>query len=776
MYRLLLASSLFGAILALPAPATAQPAAGGCRMVSFGSVDLINKEKDPTLATGSSRREARASAMVPVEIRCGEVLLIAQEIDQLLPEDRIIARGSVVFQQVGTRITAERGEFDSKTKTGFFEHASGTLQLTDKQIDRSLFGAQEPEAIFVADKIEKTGDHSYRLTNAVFSACVQPTRRWEITASRLSFTVDKYAVMRDAVMRVKDVPVLYLPFFYYPIQQDGRATGFLMPSYGSSSFRGFTLSNAFFWAISRSQDATLYHDWFTSSGQGYGADYRYIRGGSSQGDARVYMIREKATFADDGTLITPGRKSYEVRGNIAQSLPGSIRFQAQADYFTDVTTQQLYQVDLSSFSQRSRYLRAEATAQYGRVRMWVQGERNDLLYGNDSVSSMRYQPRTNVSISQAPVFGTKINFSASFDTTNAVRINDTSKPDTRFAVFRTDGSVSVRAPLSLGSAFSLEAGVNVRQTHWDVSRDAKTGDIVDVPLTRKLVETRLRIRGPNFTRVFNTPRNGFAERYKHVIQPIVTIQKTSAFDRFQEVVQLDGIDLVLGGVTQVNYGISNTLMARVRTGDGPPDIREILSLDLTQTYYTNKLAAQYDQQYQSSFSNLYVYAPPPSNFSPVRATLSFSPSAELGGRFGLEYDTQFRAVRSYNASFHAARERFDVDSSWTKRQVIPGLSGYDDPLRADQFVTFAARLKRPGGGKAIGYSTTFDILRDRMLQQRITGFYNAQCCGVSVDYAVTNLKHLGFRNDKRFSISLSLAGIGSFTNPLGVFGNNGIQR
>ncbi len=770
MYRLFIASSLFGAFLALPASAAAQGSNEACAILSAASMG--NGVEGGRVV----RRELRGGPGLPVEVRCGTTLLIADEIDQLLAEDRFIARGNVVFQQTGTRIVAARGEYDRKTRLGVFEAASGTLQLTDKQIDRSLFNAQEPEAIFVADKIEKTGPQSYRLTNAVFSACVQPTRRWEVTASKLSFTVDKYAVMRNAVMRVKDVPVLYLPFFYYPIQQDGRATGFLMPSYGSSSFRGFTLSNAFFWAISRSQDATVYHDWFTSSGQGFGADYRYIRGASSQGDARFYVIREKATFADNGTLISPARKSYEARGTISQSLPGRIRFQAQADYFTDVTAQQLYQVDLLSFSRRSRYVRAEATGQYGRIRAWVQGERNDILYGSTNYGSIRYLPRTNISISQAPLFGTKITFAASLDTTNAVKFDDVTKPETRLEVFRSDGSFTVRAPLQLGSAFGLEAGVNVRQTDWNVSRDAETGEFLKVPISRRLIETRLRIRGPNFTRVFNTPGNGFAERYKHVIEPFATIQRTSSFDGFKQVVQFDGVDTILGGVTSVSYGIRNTLIARVRKGDGPPDIRDILSLDLSQTYYTNKLAAQYDQQYQSSFSNLYSYVPPPSNLSPVRATLTFTPSTELGGRFGLEYDTQFRAVRKYDASFNTSRRSFDVNASWTKRRVIPGLIGFDNPLNADHFIQAAARIRRPGGGKSIGYSTTYDVLRERMLQQRITGFYNAQCCGVSVDYAVTNLSHLGLRNDKRFSISLTLAGIGSFTNPLGVFGNNGIQR
>src|SRR5687767_11339327 len=445
MDRLFLASSLLAAALALPAPAAAQGTDEPCTVVHF----TVNMAREGGRIV---RRELRGAPGRPVEVTCGNILLIAQEIDHLIDEDRFIARGDVVFQQTGTRIAAERGEYFGKTRLGFFEEASGTLELTDKQIDRSLFNSQEPEAILVAHSIEKTGPRSYRLTKAVFSACVQPTRRWEVTASTLSFTVDKYAIMRNAVMRVKDVPLLYLPFFYYPIQEDGRATGFLMPGYGSSSFRGFTLSNAFFWAISRSQDATVYHDWFTSSGQGFGADYRYLAGTNSQGDARFYMIREKATFSDDGTLITPGRKSYEVRGNISQSLPGRIRFQAQADYFTDVTTQQLYQVDLAAFSRRSRYLRAEATGQYGPIRLWVQGERNDVLYGADSVASVRYLPRTNVSISQTPLFGKKIYFTASVDTTNAVKFDDVSQADTRLAVFRTDGVAMLRAPLSLGSA------------------------------------------------------------------------------------------------------------------------------------------------------------------------------------------------------------------------------------------------------------------------------------------------------------------------------------
>ena len=56
--------------------------------------------------------------------------------------------------------------------------------------------------------------------------------------------------------------MLYLPVLYYPTKKDDRATGFLIPTYGSSTLRGQSLHNAFFWAINRSQDATFMHDWY----------------------------------------------------------------------------------------------------------------------------------------------------------------------------------------------------------------------------------------------------------------------------------------------------------------------------------------------------------------------------------------------------------------------------------------------------------------------------------------------------------------------------------
>ena len=119
-------------------------------------------------------------------------------------------------------------------------------------------------------------------------------------------------MLRNAVVEVKDVPVFYLPLLYYPIQEDDRATGILMPMYGSSLATGSSISNAFFWAINRSQDATFFHDWMFSRGNGLGAEYRYLLGPQAQGDFRYYWLDEKEAIIN-GRTRDP-RQSKSIRG------------------------------------------------------------------------------------------------------------------------------------------------------------------------------------------------------------------------------------------------------------------------------------------------------------------------------------------------------------------------------------------------------------------------------------------------------------------------------
>ena len=90
------------------------------------------------------------------------------------------------------------------------------------------------------------GPKKYKITKGGFSTCVQPTPRWDMSASTVLLNLDHYTLLKNAVMTVKGVPMLYLPVMYYPTKKGDRATGFLIPTYGSSTLRGQSLHNAFF--------------------------------------------------------------------------------------------------------------------------------------------------------------------------------------------------------------------------------------------------------------------------------------------------------------------------------------------------------------------------------------------------------------------------------------------------------------------------------------------------------------------------------------------------
>ena len=173
----------------------------------------------------------------------------------------------------------------------------------------------------------RSGRKKYKITNGGFTTCVQPTPRWDLHADTIVLNLDHYTLLRNVVLNVKGVPLFYLPVLYYPTKREDRATGFLLPTYGTSTLRGQSFHNAFFWAINRSQDATFMHDWFSKTGQGVGSEYRYNFGGGSDGNVRAYLLNEHATTL--GRLAAGEHGATSIRGSANQLLPGRLRARAQ---------------------------------------------------------------------------------------------------------------------------------------------------------------------------------------------------------------------------------------------------------------------------------------------------------------------------------------------------------------------------------------------------------------------------------------------------------------
>jgi lipopolysaccharide assembly outer membrane protein LptD (OstA) len=710
-----------------------------------------------------------------VEINNKEMQLLAETVDYFSDTKQLKASGNVVFSQANQRVSADQIDFNVETKTGTFYNAYGTMAL---RVDRKpgMFGTQEPDVMFYGESVEKIGPTRYKVTKGAFTTCVQPSPRWQLTSGTVILSLDEYAFLTNSLFKVKGVPVFYFPVFYYPINDEDRATGFLIPQYGTSTFRGQTLSNAFFWAINRSHDATVMHDWFSKTGQGIGAEYRYVLAPGSEGNLRTYILDERATTVQNSvgtTVAQPARRSYEVRGSANQGLGRHLRARGRVDYFSDITVQQTYNTNIYEASRRSRTIATALTGVWGIYNITGAFERSETFYGTDSSTENGATPRVTLSRGERPIGRSPLYFSFNSDYSHLLRESRTVTTTQDSGLDRLDVLPLVRFPFTRWPFLTINSTVTWRNTFWTEKLVQLNGQRTQVRegISRRYFDVRSELVGPVFTRIFDTPNNRYAERFKHTIEPFLNFQRLTPIDQFDSIVKLDAVDTVVGEMTQYRYGINSRLYARRREGSSPaPTAREIASLSITQTYYTDENAAQFDQYYRTSFNG-----PAPSHFSPISIQARVAPTLETLGSFRAEYDTRFKAFRSLGADATlVVRDHLQSTLGWSQRRFIEGLPGFNDRNQLDHYLNQATLLRTRDNRFGTHYSFNYDVRLNSFLQQRIMAYYNAQCCGFSVEYQMFDLSRLGSRapvaEDRRFNFSFTLAGIGSFSNFFGALG------
>ena len=278
-----------------------------------------------------------------------------------------------------------------------------------------------------------------------------------------------------------------------------------------------------------------------------------------------------------------------------------------------------------------------------------------------------------------------------------------------------------------------------------------------------------RIDGPTFSRVFQTPDSGYAEKLKHVFEPTVTFDWKSPIDNRTSIIQDDATDYLVGGTTSITYGFTNHVLARRKGKDGAPgQSGEILNVQVSQTYATNPLAAAVDSQFTGSAVNP-TLTTGVSNFTPVALSATATPAARLNGQFFLNYDTHFHGVASLGASTRLTQGTIQLNAGWSKTNVIDGNpQGFELPVHSLNLTT---TLKPPDKHVGGSYQINWDIENKTIVQQRVLVYYNSQCCGISFDYQELGAA-FGLQANRRFGVSITLAGLGSFSNPMGSMGDN----
>jgi lipopolysaccharide assembly outer membrane protein LptD (OstA) len=601
-----------------------------------------------------------------------------------------------------------------------------------------------------------------------------------LTSSSVVVNVNHYAMLRNAVVKVKGVPVLYLPVVYYPINKEDRATGILLPVYGTSLLRGQTLSNAFFWAFGRSQDATFMVDWFSKTGYGFGTEYRRVASGGSSSNLRFYRLNERAiayTSPVTGTQVsTAARQSFQLQGSAFQNLPFNLKARARLDYFSSVSVQQTYSTDVLNATMNTRYYGGGINGNWGSYGAAVTFDRAETFYNSTQSTVTGATPRFSLSRKEQPLFGSPLYFSVGGEFAGLVRETVTTDAEgIRTALdtglSRIDAGPSIRFPFTRWPFFTVNSSLGWRFTRWNQSLNA-SGVQVQEPIDRTYFNMSAQFVGPVFNRVWSTPGGRYAEKIKHTIEPWFTVQRLTAIDNFDQIVKIDGTDTIVGGSTQVQFGLRNRFYAKRKIGGVAAQSRQVLSVGIQQTYYTDARASQYDPAYTSS---LYVPVARPQKMSPVSLDAAVSPTDNLSATFRTEYNTYASTFLSFSAAGTFRLSDWLVTSTgWNKRNFGPsgvGLASISHYLNHDTSLSF--NKNRLGGH----VSFNWDLEHNTFLQRRFVGFYNAQCCGLIVEYQTFDFSglYLGGYNprvtkDRRWNVAITLAGIGTFSNIFGALG------
>lgn len=690
----------------------------------------------------------------------------ADQVEVNTKSGELTARGNVVLQTPTSRLAAETAVFNSKTKLGTFTNATGIAQLGERgRQNQSMFGTLEPDVYFYGAQIEKVGADKYRINKGGFTTCVQPTPRWEIVSGRATVNLNDYVVMRNAVVRVKDVPVFYLPIMYYPIQEDDRATGFLLPMYSSATYTGSSISNAFFWAINRSQDLTLFHDLFFTGGTGVGSEYRYLFGPTAQGNFRAYWLDEKEAVVSG--VNRPARKSQIFTGGLGQGLPLGLSARANINYSTDVTTQQLYSNNFYDATTSRRTLAGGITGAWGGLSMNAVYTRNEYFYNATDSQIDGRAPGLSVTYSGRKLPLLPAYLSVTADAATVLYIGKTPNLTVDKSLNQVDVVPSVRVPLSKLPFLTVNATAAYRTTYFSESLAADRRTQIEEAVTRRYADLRADIVGPVFSRVF-TPNNGFAERMKHVIEPAFTVQRRTTIDDQERVPQVGGAyDTIVGGTTQLTYGLANRLLVRKKAVEGAQSgsPQELLNVSIRQSYYSDETASQFDPAYGNNQGR------PPSPFSPITLAAKAIPTQPMSLDFRLDYDPRSEAdfkVMGYGLNGVFRTNMVETSAGWSKQNYGNRLG-----TRSNNNFQQSTQLRFAGGKYGGTVSFYYDIARSIINNHRYIAFYNAQCCGISFEYMAYNYAqstNLPINKNRRFNMSFTLAGVGSFSNFFGAFG------
>ncbi|HEV8341216.1 MAG TPA: LPS assembly protein LptD [Candidatus Binatia bacterium] len=350
----------------------AAPVFGQAGRVSAGGEEKEIRVTADSLTVGDSGNQVEAKGNV--EIRHQETILQADEVRVNRTTQEVEAKGKVSVDDPEWKLkSAESVQLNLEKETG--EIQKGDIFIENGHL--SITGS----------RFQKLTGQTYHIDEGFFTTCLCESGRspWRISGDQIDLRREGEGVIRHGWFYILDVPVLYIPYAVFPLRSE-RQTGFLFPGFGSSTKEGFRFDQPFFWAISKSTDATFRFDLETRARLGFQAEARTIFKQEAPAQLNVSYFNEKWRKNAEDDIVDRTIADQDIPKD-RWNLTGFHRYTAASNWqtFTDIA---VFSDDLFTRELVNRFDLAPSreidlrTSRYGRSRLgFLKGWRDTYFRG-----------------------------------------------------------------------------------------------------------------------------------------------------------------------------------------------------------------------------------------------------------------------------------------------------------------------------------------------------------------------------------------------------------
>ena len=751
---------------------------------------------DASTQTGSGPPNAQVFVYEGnVDARIGTYRLQADKVTVYEATNKVVAEGNVVFDQSDQqRITGSRGEWNYRTKIGFFVDSTGFTNQTE----------DGTRIYFTADRVEKISLDTIVATNAQVTACDEDVPKWSFHASRVKIKTGDRVRAYSPTMKIKGVPMLYLPYTSISIKRRDRASGFLTPTFGGSGAKGARFSGAYYKTLGRSADATFRTDIYTSRCIGIGADVRTRANSRSYLNFGFYSVKDRILGNKaDAEHPDQGGSSFYVDG--VHYFPNGFIAAADVNITSNLAYRQVFSDNIQqaiSPEERSQVFVNKNHGSYS-FNFLARTQVTSL-----PTSRIRIRELPSISIEKRPgllSFLKRLPVYFSFEgTAGGMSRKETVEDLIAFRaevggepiiapslVQRLDFHPRVQVPLTF-AGFNITATASSRVTFYSNQLDPTTRSVLSQNITRGYGEFELDFRPPAFARDFH---RGDAFFFRHVIEPYIVYRRIYGINEFDRLIRFDYNDAI-ANTNEIEFGLSNRFFTRRSTenvssaaaratsrGELTPlssQPYEALTITVRGKYFFDRFfggalfPGQRNQFYPINTLSGFSYGGIPRRFSPINIEARYRPSNNIFVDLRTDLDTRDGGLRAISTTFGINRPLVQAFQSfyYTRAVALVGdlarfgdASGNEPGTQRGSQWSPSIFLGDRERGLFGGASLFFDFQKrpgrgtDSLISSTATLGYTWDCCAVTVQHYSFDV---GLRKENRFVFSFRLNGIGTF--------------